>query len=322
MQIELIKNWDDLDLEMKLNILNIFMGLFDDTKKLKDSTISNLEKLSEWLDEKVSFSDSDFKDIYNLMNEELIKINDKVIENNTLTEKQRLSIEECNSKLIRYIERNKYFGYDDKLSLDDGEELFYPLIIQEIRSDDGYIISRIGQGIKNHLNSIVRKRMLTEILSFDIEGVRKLSELLRTRKVDSRNYNYVGDFAFKQDVIDSEEYKSLVKKIMKLEYKNIDPIRNYVFFKDDEFKFNVEIASFNRRPLDNEECKKFAENFKVTDRYYKIKNALYDKSKAMEVIQSLYEAYSVSIRFKSTISEESGFTVDFDYKIRNQLDRN
>lgn len=104
---------------------------------------------------------------------------------------------------------------------------------------------------------------------------------------------------------------------MDLEFTKIDPIRNHVFFKIDDFKFNVKILNCDDRLLNGNELEKFVENFKVADGYYKIKGALYDKSKAIETIQKSYKVYNISIKFKSMISEDSGFIVNFDYNKRS-----
>lgn len=129
-----------------------------------------------------------------MLNEELIKINGKVIEEIALTDKEKLNIEECNAKLINYIEKKEYLDYEKKLSLDDGEKLSFTSIIEETNSKDEYVIFRLGQSIGDFLDSIVKERMPTEILSFDMDGIKRLSKLLKARNVDSRNYNYIDDF--------------------------------------------------------------------------------------------------------------------------------
>lgn len=312
--IILIKDLSNMDIINKLDVLNVFMDFFDDgTSNLTKDAINDLTEIASWLELKTN--SYNFKKVHDMINEELKKINKEYIENVKPVEENIINMEDLSESLNKYLVEKNFFGYDRTISLEKSEELtFNPLI--EAAGRDKNIIYRVEMGIRNVLSSIVKEILPIETLSFDMDGIQKLLELLSAKTLNSRNYTFIDDLAFSKQVRTSPQFKELEEIIYKMEMKNTEPIRNYMFFNSEDFKFNVEISKYKSRELTPDELGAYTENFKVSEEYYKIKGALYDKSNSMEIVGKMYKVYEVSIRIKSLITPESGFAVDFDYKRR------
>lgn len=79
-------------------------------------------------------------------------------------------------------------------------------------------------------------------------------------------------------------------------------------------KFNVKINDYKIENLNDNECEKYSENFKVSNEYYKIDNTYYTKSEAMDLINKNCRKVAVIFAFKIDKPDDfCGMKINFDY---------
>jgi len=209
-----------------------------------------------------------------------------------------------------------FYGYNNLLETNDAKVMYFkPLITNlEYCENELDISIRLARYFENVINNEIIKTFPEISLSFDAEGVNKLLKILEENEFDRRNYSFVDDWGISKETRKLPEYKKLEGVVNKIENVDTRPINSYMFFFGDCIQYNMKITSYKYITLNDEECSAFTENFKVSEGIYKIKNAYYNKSKAMEIVKRGYRKELISFKFATKFDKEKGVRIKFIYQ--------
>ena len=311
---EVIENWGSIENKTKKRVLKAFINCFDTkSKNLESSFKDELEQISNWLGLDVEYISVFYGKLFDNLNEELRAIN------NLMSGEEAEAIipdrEKINEKLNSRIQNENLYGYDAKLPITEEKEiLLKPSIMNLEQCKDFLAVSSIVfWKIKHLLNNIVETTLPIIQLSFDEEGVRELLARLREYNIDGRNYKYVDDFGFEEETKELPEFKDLKKEIESIKECTTPQYTRRLFFECNKMKFNVKVTNYDLEEINDIEADSFLEKFKVAEGMYKIDDAFYNKSMGIDWIQKAYRRQHISLKIAKTISENSGFIIDFKY---------
>lgn len=309
----MIENWDEI--ENKKVYINIMLSFFDhETKTIKDSHLEKMQEISNWIGVRDSLPLDIQKEMFNHLNEEMKGILDKVLER-TVTDIPKVF--EINSQLKEELKNTReLYGFNESINIEKAQEMqFRPLIVDlQNCNNTNNISARLSIYLEWFLNDQIMKQLSIIQLSFDENGVELLLNKLKSTRFDKRNYTYVDDWAFSKEVRQSKDFIELNDKIKSIKFEKTKHINSNIFFKKGCLDFNIQITEYKHEFLTDDECSTYAENFKVGDGIYKLKDTYLNKSKAMEVIKKGYRKELVSFKYKTKMNKGCGICIEFKYQ--------
>ena len=149
-----------------------------------------------------------------------------------------------------------------------------------------------------------------------MNGVSRLLHELETAEYQQRNYDFVGDYAFKKEVLESEDYQTLCSLVTKLE--NISQYSSKLFttriFLKKSFVFNIKIASYSADKLTDEECMQYLEQLKVSENIYILDNMSLNKEQAVKYLKENRRQEQVKFIMSTDLNSEDGVRVELNLK--------
>jgi len=316
-RIDLLKDIVDSMGDDKGYVIEKMITLFEYNKsnskmELIKRYADNSRDIAKWIGQDY-FSDVEFQQrIFEYLNSNKIEIHEKEIFE---LENKEIKFNKVKENLEKkFLSNDNYYGFDEAIPLNDAEEIKLKPIIFEKKyySDGNFLASRISNYIEGYINYSLKKEFRTVTLSFDQEGVNLLLEKLEEGNYNMRNYTYINDLAIDSKVRKTESFLKLSDDIEDINMvKNLKPINSYVFFNSEALKYNIDLTYFNPEELEYEKKLDLIESFKISENIYRINNAYYTESQAIDYVMNSYEEVHVRFKFKSKFSRDGGIIINF-----------
>lgn len=307
----------ELEHENKKYVLESIIDMFIYNKatekmKLEEKFSRRAESIAKWIGQRY-FGAEDFQNrIFEFINEAKKQID--MIEISKL-EKSGIESEKIKDYLKnKFASKDNYFGFDEGVLMGDSIEIaLRPIIIEKIYyKTEKLIADKISSYIEKYLENLLLKKSQSIKIGFDQKSVNELLRALKNGNYDKRNYTYFDDLAISSDVRDSPNYiklKTIINSMGMI--KNTNPINSFMFFKENELKYNIDTLLIEKENLDQEDKLDLIERFKVSKDRYKINKTYYTESQAINIIQSSYYKIHVKFKIKLNLSSNSMLNISF-----------
>lgn len=287
--------WEHLDKDMKLTILNEFMSYFNyKTGKIRIDIFNEVAKLAELMKHPFSINDNYESKLFLYINEEFEKLYSEKVK---IKKSHILDLKEINQHLIELMIRDNVYGWHSdfksdfniKYKSDDN-------ICRREELDNKKAARRIQTMALSTLNNYIYSLTNELEISFDEQGINKMLVFLNNCNYDSKNYTYTNDLAFSKEVRGSLCFKEVVIKEAIINNVDTPKINLSIYFNKDKFKFNIYICDYGHEDLTDDECVEYIKNSKAYNGLYNVDGALMIKDKAINAIKELFVREIIEIR--------------------------
>ena len=282
-----------------------------DTKLLTTRAKKNLEQLGDLLGLRVAVSDSLQKRMYKGINEEILKINQSI--------ETRSGCED--NEIVKYLAEMCSQGSDSNSLVWDhsiplSEKAEYIFVERVCLSNYKNPEKTVARSIYHFLTYIVNEmviRVLPKVtLTFDLKGVKKLLEKIRSLdKLSFRNYTFIDDWGLNEDVRKSSEYKELSELIKGTDKRFVQGISAECFLNIEKICFNYTVWSITKEQLTDGEVNEILSNNKLNDNEYNINGSVCDKTEAEKLVREEYQKIIATLSISTNVNSDSGFQVKF-----------
>ena len=298
-------DWKNIQEDKQFLVLSIMLEKFDKSNGLlKSDFVNECILYGKLLGHIHMISESNQQKLFEHINKELTNILEKRT-NNIKQEETNLSDDRINdilNEINELMEKDEILGWDKDYSSNFCLEFSTPNYIVKKRNRTNREVARIFQNaIIDSLQKYIDKYTNELILTFDLDGINKLSEFLLINKYNARNYTFTEDLALGK-YKNTEEFNKLIELQNKLSLNKTPQMHSKLFFQKGNFKFNAKISKLQNIDLNEQECADFIENSKAYNGLYNVEGALMSKEKAIKIIKQLYHReifeFELMIAFK------------------------
>ena len=298
-------DWKNIQEDKQFLVLSIMLEKFDKSNGLlKSDFVNECILYGKLLGHTNMISESNQQKLFEHINKELTNILEKRT-NNIKQEETNLSDDRINdilNEINELMEKDEILGWDKDYSSNFCLEFSTPNYIVKKRNRTNREVARIFQNaIIDSLQKYIDKYTNELILTFDLDGINKLSEFLLINKYNARNYTFTEDLALGK-YKNTEEFNKLIELQNKLSLNKTPQMHSKLFFQKGNFKFNAKISKLQNIDLNEQECADFIENSKAYNGLYNVEGALMSKEKAIKIIKQLYHReifeFELMIAFK------------------------
>lgn len=284
-------DWKNIQEDKQFLILSIMLDKFDKSNRLlKSDFINEYMVYGKLLGHTHTIAESNQQKLFEHINKELTNILEKRT-NNIKQEETNLSDDRINdilNEINELMEKDEILGWDKNYSSNFCLKFSIPNYIVKKRNRTNREVARIFQNaIIDSLQKYIDKYTNELILTFDLDGINKLSEFLLINKYNARNYTFTEDLALGK-YKNTEEFNKLIELQNKLSLNKTPQMHSKLFFQKGNFKFNAKISKLQNIDLNEQECADFIENSKAYNGLYNVEGALMSKEKAIKIIKNLY----------------------------------
>ncbi|MGI6502259.1 MAG: hypothetical protein ACOX1S_15580 [Anaerostipes sp.] len=195
------------------------------------------------------------------------------------------------------MEKDHIFGWNASYKTDTYIKFQMPdRIYRKSCRNEQTVARSIQHGIIESVRKYVACNSVNVELSFDLDGVEKLLDIIKTDKYDATNYIYTNDFAL-ENLREEPKYIELEEQEKKLEYIKTPQFHQYIYWKKEKFVFNVKLSKMEIREMSDLECANYLENDRCYNGLYNVDGALMPKHEAMDQVKKIYgvEHYAFKI---------------------------
>ena len=168
----------------------------------------------------------------------------------------------------------------------------------------------ICNAILEIINRIIARKLLQAKISFDKDGVQTLLNHVNGQKYRYRNYTYINDWALKNDVRSSNEYKKLCKLINDIQEDTKSFITSRVFLTVPQVHSKIRIDYRMEEPTELQ-CSQFVEAHEISDGCYQIDGLKLDYAHAIRLVRENYKVEYIKLGIHVDVNEETGFLISF-----------
>ena len=298
-------DWKNIQEDKQFLVLSVMLEKFDKSNGLlKSDFVNECILYGKLLGHTHTISESNQQKLFKHINKELTNILEKRT-NNIKQEETNLSDDRINdilNEINELMKKDEIFGWDTKCSSDFCLEFSIHNYIVKKRNRTNREVARIFQNaIIDSLQKYIDKYTNELILTFDLDGINKLSEFLLKGKYNARNYTFTEDLALGK-YKNTKEFNKLIELQNKLSLNKTPQMNSKLFFQKENFKFNAKISKLQSIDLNEQECADFIEISKAYNGLYNVEGALMSKEKAIKIIKNLYHReifeFELMIAFK------------------------
>lgn len=298
-------DWKNIQEDKQFLVLSIMLEKFDKSNGLlKSDFVNECILYGKLLGHTHTISESNQQKLFKHINKELTNILEKRT-NNIKQEETNLSDDRINdilNEINELMEKDEILGWDKNYSSNFCLKFSIPNYIVKKRNRTNREVARIFQNaIIDSLQKYIDKYTNELILTFDLDGINKLSKFLLINKYNARNYTFTEDLALVK-YKNTEEFNKLIELQNKLSLNKTPQMNSKLFFQKGNFKFNAKISKLQNIDLNEQECADFIENSKAYNGLYNVEGALMSKEKAIKIIKNLYHReifeFELMIAFK------------------------
>lgn len=305
-------NWDSINDECKIKILAELQNQFDmKTGLLKGDFVEQYKHFENLLKHSSNITEQIQRKLFDHISQEYTNLKQKKI-NESEPEPIDIDYRDVMIQINEFMEKDDIFGWDPKYYT----ECYVRFVMPDCISRKEYrtlqsTARTIQRGIIEAVKSYIRQCGNKLILSFDIEGVRKMLAFLCENEYDARNYTYTDDWSLAK-LRDAEELVNLEEEQKKIEFVRTPQMYDNLYFNKEKFHFNVKLSKIDFVDLSKRECALFLENSKSYNGLYNVDGALMSKEEAMKYVKKSYckERYS----FKLMVGLEKNDVTYIEFK--------
>lgn len=296
---EKIKNSD-------IELLKYIAEFYDTTNhKLKHSICKDIDNLVYLINITNKYSVDYISDVFDSINSLLKSITKKTLDSVERKPKEYIvnKIPERISKII--------VGVNISEQKFDNTEKFYlnPLILREDEDFDNIIINRISRAIAEILNTKMNDALLPLNLSFNKDGILKLTQKIRRYNYKLCNYKFIDDWAFGRDIRNTTEYIELQQLMNDIKIVQTQGINHRFFIKEDKLEMYYCVDEINYEEANVSDADKYIQNYKVSNNLYKIDNVLYNRKEAIEYVKNYCKIVYATVQVGININKGSGYKI-------------
>lgn len=306
-------NWDNMNDECKITILEEFQNQFDvKTGLLEDGFIKQYKEYENLLKHSINITEEMqiklFKHIYkaytNLKWKKINKSEAKTID---------IDDKEVIERINKFMKEDGIFGWDSQFFT----EIFVKCVMLDCISKREYCTPQntartIQRGIIEAVQSYIQQHTNKLTLTFDIEGVKKMRTFIRENQYNARNYTYTDDWSL-ANLRSNPEFIELEEAQKEIEFVNTPQIYGNLFFNKEKFRFNIKITRMDFVDLSEKECDEFLGASKGYNGLYNVDGALMSKEKAMKYIKKLYCIEKYSFKLMVDLEKNDITYIEFEY---------
>ncbi len=307
-----IEDWDNV-VDKKVYYRRILekITVNNELKKEYEDDLSNIAK---WIGKKYSsITKIHLKDVKDFVNKELrVEVKQELY--SKADEFISPTVKKLNEVLKNTLESGEVlYGYDSSLIIEDDVKLNYiQLDIYKTMSEDGQtqIVKSFLWNFEGLFNEIIDQNAEVVELGFDLNSVKKLLGIIKSKNLNLRNYTYVDDLAFHREVTSEDVFDELVTEISKIDHLKMPGIRDHIFTNIHGIRFNLLFTSFDMINYNEEECIKLLNSYKVADGLYKILDAYFDETQAIEYIKTTHSKVKLGFKYSISICNDDIFKIN------------
>ncbi len=322
--IELIENWENIkDKDIYAREINDFFDIDKDNDKnkvLRQKKHDKINSIAKWINRPSYVNKKFVNDISEKTNNAIKKVN----KNNKVNLNDKTVSEKVEKKVNEKFKKAKLDEYCNSIELSEDDKEYYFAEIKESQYlQEQYhenIVDRIYDKLFQILYNEISKSIELKKFDYSINGVESLIKDLNSNSYTKTNFNLTSELFYFKNKLKTENWAFLEK--LNLESVENKYLKAKVVYKEYLPKFNVKVNDYKIEKLNDTECEKYSENFKISNEYYKIDNAYSTKSEIMDMIYEKYRKVIVIYTFKiEEPNNFSGFKIKFDYSKLEKEDK-
>jgi hypothetical protein len=280
---------------------------FELSKNLTDSALENVQKMQRLFHKTNRLPQKYLSSSYDNINSEIAHIND------ILNDAEKCTVPTIRDELFKRMNDHPEIPVDETINLDHSTVFqFAPLLCYKRADYNSFNIYYLQSTITSIVNTLIDKRLQPVAISFDINGVNTLKNVLRKNKYSYRNYTFYDDWGLDGTVRKTDDYKELVPIIDAITYKRNSYIHSYLFLNVDDIKLNYSIEEMRFEELEGDVLEEYLAQYRVADEQYNIDGAVYNKVKAIEYFKETRALLIAKLKIETNVSNNSGFKVIFE----------
>ncbi|NCD07049.1 MAG: hypothetical protein EOL97_13100 [Spirochaetia bacterium] len=311
---ELINNWENIeDKRLYLQRIQEFFSIDSANKiSLTQKKTRKMKKIKNWIGFEHEVNTIKIQNLFTKNNELLKELN---IENKIVINYKEVS-EKIKKLVNENFEKSKLDEYSNSIELSEDDKEYYFAEIKESQylqeQYHEYIVGRIYEKLLQILYNEISKSIKPKKFDYNIYGVESLIEDLNSNSYTKTNFNLINELLYFKNKLKADNWDFLEQ--LNLENVENKYLKSKVVYKGYLPKFNIKVKEYKIEKLNDTECEKYSENFKISNEYYKIDNAYYTKSEVMDLIYEKNRKVVVIYTFKiEKPNNFSGIKLKFDY---------
>ncbi len=291
----------------EINLLRELLTYYDyKNNKVEKHVEEYIDNLIKLLNVNKKYGILFIKDTFQEINKKLqiIDINSKIISEN-------LTNEEIIEKVSDLISRKtKGIEFDNSKVFNNTEDFYLnPVIIKDDIYFADFVSNRICSATIEAMNHRIDNALIPLRLTFDKSGILELTSWLKRYTYKYGNYKFIDDFAFKNDIRETLEYKELSDLINKIKIENTCEIDFRFFIKEEKLIVSYNIKEIEYKELSDKQTNDYIKNYRISDNMYKISNVIYNRSEAINFIKKHYKILYSTIQVGLNIDKGSGIRI-------------
>jgi len=306
-------NWEEMDNDCKILVLKQIMDKFNfSTGLIKEAFLESYMRYGEIVNHTYKIPDFMQKKLFEHIAEEHGKIIQEKLDNAEPV-KTEMDYGDILNRIDELMKKESVFGWSSDFSTDFYIKFVIPDCIcrKEYRTPQS-TARTLQHAIIDAVEKYIQRCTNKLVLTFDLEGINKLLAFVKEGKYDSRNYSFTEDWSLSQYNKETD-FITLVEEQNKIELVKTPRIRENMFFRKDNFKFNVKISKMEFLDLTENECAEFLENSKSYNGLYNVDGALMSKEKAIESVQKLYCREKYAFKLMISFKRDEVTHIDFEH---------
>ncbi len=317
--IELIDNWENIkDKDIFARVINDFFDIDKENDKnnvLRPKKHEKINSIAKWISRTPYVNKKFVNTIGKKINNTAKQVNEKKFKNNGVLDDKNVS-EKIKKQVNEKFENYKLDEYSTSIELSEDDKEYYFAEIKDTQYlQEQYhekIVDRIYEKLLQILYNEILKSIEEKTFEYNKKGVKALIEELKTNSYNKTNFNLKSELFNFKNKLNTEDWTFLEQlNLEKIENKYL---KSKVVYKGYLPKFNIKVKEYKIEKLNDTECEKYSENFKISNEYYKIDNAYYTKSEVMDLIYEKNRKVVVIYTFKiEKPNNFSGIKLKFDY---------
>lgn len=317
--IKLIYDWKNI--KYKDPYLGEINGFFEIQKEnenekiLKPNKQEKINSIAKWINRPPYVNKEFVNDVGEETNNIAKQVKENICKNNGVINYKEVS-EKIKKQVNEKIETFKLEEYSNLIKFSEDDKQYYFAEIEETQYLQeqyyGNIVDRIYERLINISYNKILKTIQEKKFEYNKKGIALLIEELKSGSYTKTNFNLKSELFYFKNKLKLENCNLLEN--VEINILDNKYIKSKVVYSDTLPNFNVKVIEYRIEKLNDTECEKYSDIYKISNEYYKIDKVYYSKSEAMDFIYIKYIKVCVIYNFKmEEINNFSGFKLKFDY---------
>lgn len=298
---------DKISKTSKMNLLIKAVNFYDfKNNKLEEITEENIDNLVKLINTSNKYDTFWVEESFKQINEQL-----KISNDNALNISNNLGCNEILDKVSELIlSKFKRVEVNHSKKFSDSETFYLnPVVIKDDNYFANSVSNRICSAIIEAVNQQVNNMLIPLKLTFDKDGILKLTSQLKRYTYKYGNYNFINDLAFKDDIRTSLEYIELSNLINKIKIESNREIYCRFFIKKEKLIMSYNIQEIEYKELSDQQIDDYIKNYRISNNMYKINNVIYNRSEVINYVKKHYKILYATIQVGLNIDKGSGIKI-------------